>query len=133
MGKEPVGVGNVFSLIYDETLLSFALGCAITSILFLLIDYGYFVAQGQRKSFLDITYRGNNIFLIIVTWFSGAFVVGYFATFISIFEASKQSLVALGILWPVALSKIIAGAKGHLGAEELEEPVEEEEEEENEI
>ena len=53
--------------------------------------------------------------------------MGYFATFISIFEASKQSIVALGILWPLALSKIIAGAKGHLGAELTEEPIEEEE------
>lgn len=128
MEQVPSDENNVFSLIYDETLLSFALGCAITSVLFLIIDYAYFVAQGRRKSLLDITYRGNNFLLILGTWFAGAFVVGYFATFISIFETSKQSLVALGILWPLALSKIIAGAKGHLGAEELEEPSGEEEE-----
>lgn len=119
---------NMLSMIYDETLISFALGCAITSVLFLLVDYAYFVAQGRRKSFLEITYRGNNFLLILVTWFGGAFVVGYFATFISLFEASKQSLVALGILWPLALSRIIAGARGHLGVEELEELNEEEEE-----
>jgi len=65
--------------------------------------------------------------LIFITWFLGAFVVGYFATFISIFETSRQSIVAIGILWPIALSKIIAGARGHLGSEELEEPIEEEE------
>ena len=128
MGDNPSENNSMFSLIYDETLVSFALGCAITSVLFLIVDYAYFVAQGRRKSLLDITYRGNNFFLILITWFGGAFVVGYFATFISIFETSKQSLVALGILWPLAMSKIIAGAKGHLGAEDIEEPVGEDEE-----
>lgn len=123
----PSNEGNIFSLIYDETLIAFALGCAITSVAFLIIDYAYFFVQDRRKSLLDITYRKTNFFLILITWFSGAFVVGYFATFISIFETSRQSLVALGVLWPFALSKIIAGAKGHIGGEELEEPTEEDE------
>ncbi len=121
MGEESSVQSNVFLLVYDETLIAFAFGCAVTSVAFLIVDYAYFVAQGQRKSLLDITYRGNNFLLILFTWFSGAFVVGYFATLISIFETSTQSMVALGILWPVAFSKIIEGAKGHLGVEEIEE------------
>lgn len=120
MGNSSNNQNNIFSLIYDETLISFATACAVTSVLFLIIDYAYFVAQGRRKSLLDITYRGNNLLLILVTWFFGAFVVGYFATFISLFETSKQSVVALGILWPLAMDKIIAGAKAQIGKEEIE-------------
>lgn len=127
MGDTPDESNDIFSLIYVEELIPFALGCAIASILFLIVDYAYFMAQGKRKSLLDITYRGNNILFILVTWFGGAFVIGYFATFISIFETSKQSLVALGILWPIAMSKIIASSKAYIGPEDSEPQVEEDE------
>lgn len=92
-----------------------------------MVDYAFFVAQGKRKSMLDITYRGNNILLILITWFCGAFVIGYFATFISIFEESKQSAVTIGIIWPLVMKTIIAGAKADLGAADIEAPVEEDE------
>nr|VFK13811.1 MAG: hypothetical protein BECKLPF1236B_GA0070989_105215 [Candidatus Kentron sp. LPFa] len=123
----------MLSLIYDETLIPFAFGCAITSVLFLIVDYAYFMAQGQ-KSLLNIIYRGRNFLLILTTWFLGAFVVGYFAAYIEMFdETSKLSLVVVGILWPVVLTKMITNAEGHLGAKdtgdkEPEEPVHGEEE-----
>ncbi len=116
------------SLIYDEKLLPFALGAAIVSILFLVVDYLYFSSQENKESMLGITYRGNNIWLILVTWFGGGFVVAYFATLIEIFDNSKQSMFALGLLWPFGFTKLVAGAKAHLlGGDEAEEPLIEEE------
>lgn len=116
------------SIIYDENILPFALGAAIVSILFLVVDYLYFSSQENNESMLGITYRGNNILLIIVTWFGGGFVVAYFATFIEIFDSSKQSMFALGLLWPYGFTKLVAGAKAHLLArDEAEEPLIEEE------
>nr|VFK27905.1 MAG: hypothetical protein BECKMB1821G_GA0114241_103129 [Candidatus Kentron sp. MB]VFK31787.1 MAG: hypothetical protein BECKMB1821I_GA0114274_10276 [Candidatus Kentron sp. MB]VFK75563.1 MAG: hypothetical protein BECKMB1821H_GA0114242_10266 [Candidatus Kentron sp. MB] len=109
----------MLSLIIDETLFEFAFGCAIASVAFLVVDYAYFVAQGGKESLLNIKYLGNNFLFIVITWFLGAFVVGYFAVYVGMFhEESRLSVVTVGILWPIVLSKMIAGARGHLDAEE---------------
>lgn len=111
----------LFSLIYDKQFMPFAFGCAITSILFLMVDYAYYHAEGKLESLLGITYRGNHILILGATWFIGALIVGYFSVFIGLMNMSNQSMFTLGILWPVALSKMITSAKGQLAAQDEEE------------
>lgn len=117
------------SLIYDASLVPFAIGCGIASVAFMVVDYALFLTNNVNESLLKIRYQKNNFLFLLITWFCGAFVVGYFATYIAIFNTSKQSLVTLGVLWPLALKRIIDNAGTHLGSnDDAEEIIEEDEE-----
>ena len=109
---------HLCSMIYDEKLIPFAVGAAITSLLVLFVDYLFFYCHKNRESLLGITYRGNNFFVIALTWFGGGLVVPYLCALFEIFDSSKQAMISLGILWPVAFTKLIEGSKSFLSYED---------------
>jgi len=103
------------SMIYNESLVPFAIGAGLTSLFVLLIDYLYFYVHQNKESILGITYRGNNIIVIALTWFGGGLLIPYLCALFEIFDNSKQAMIALGILWPVAFTKLVDSSKGTLG------------------
>ncbi|MFT7680660.1 MAG: hypothetical protein ACI935_000091 [Moritella dasanensis] len=104
-----------YSMIYDEGLVPFAIGSAVTSLLVLFVDYLYFYVHQNKESILGITYRGNNILIIAVTWFGGGFIVPYLCVMFEIFGNSTQAMISLGILWPIAFTKLVDSSKATLG------------------
>lgn len=117
-----------YSMIFDESLVPFAIGAAVTSFLVLTIDYLYFYVHQNKESILGITYRGNNILVIVLTWFGGGLVIPYLCALFEIFDNSKQAMISLGILWPYAFTRLIEGSKSHLGyGDDAEEELPEEE------
>ncbi|MCK4507270.1 MAG: hypothetical protein KAU27_01935 [Desulfuromonadales bacterium] len=127
MEDEKPSLCNVlFSMVYDSTLLPYAVGAAVVSFLFLVVDYLYFKSQVNNESIMGITYKGNNFFLILLSWVGGAAVVSYFGALAKVLTPSPTSMLSIGLLWPATFNKFMSGPKEQ-GADVEESVVEEEE------
>ena len=113
-----------YSMIYDDQILPFAFGAAITSICFILVDWLYFLVNDNEESLLGITYRPNNFFIVGLTWFVGGFLVSYFSVLFGMLNQSTQAMIAIGAVWPYGFTKLVDSSKSMVGSlEDIEEVV----------
>jgi len=87
-------------------IIEFGAGCGLMGFLVFLVDAISFKV-GHSTSLLRITYRERNGFILLVLWTAGAALVGGIGTYIGIVQFTKSAVLAVGVGWPVLLSKIV--------------------------
>jgi len=111
-------------LITQEKII-FSGACGVVSLLAFIVDFMIYKTQGTQSR-LGIVYKLANGFVLAFLWIIGASIVGYFSTMLGIFSPTPQSIITVGLSWPIIFIKIVNRSNQDAGTEE-EEPVTEDE------
>ena len=88
-------------------LVLFASYCAFFGCLVFLIDL-IACKLKNSDSLIGIVYKGNNSLVLLGLWTIGAGLMAFVGGYVEIFQLNKQTVIALGVAWPVILSRLVS-------------------------
>jgi hypothetical protein len=100
---------NTYEILLNPDTLHFGFACGMVSLLVMCADW-VSVNQLNKESVLGIPYRGLSWVKwmnLIIAWWGAAAIVGYLSVLTDILQMSKQTMLAIGLAWPVAFAKLI--------------------------
>ena len=68
------------------------------------------VTQLNKVSALNIDYKSLKMeqgLYLVLAWWGAAAIVGYLSVLTDILAMSKQTMLAVGLAWPVAFTKLL--------------------------
>jgi hypothetical protein len=102
----PVITMAPFEIDNAQQLIGFALYCGLAGAAVFVIDL-LACKISSTKSFLGIVYRSGNSLLLLSLWTVGAALAGGVGAYLGVFQLTKTSVMAVGVAWPLMLSKFV--------------------------
>lgn len=102
----------MYSLIAETQwaqLRDFSLLCGACACLVYVMDSAY-CKLTRQKSLIGIIYNQTNWVVLLVLWTFGAAILGFVGAFGEFLQPTKQTVVAIGLAWPLLLTKILKRA-----------------------
>ena len=100
---------NTYEILLNSATIHFGFACGIVSLLVMCADW-VSVTQLNKESVLGIPYKGlswSKWIKLLIAWWGAAAIVGYLSVLTDILQMSKQTMLAIGLAWPVAFAKLI--------------------------
>jgi len=100
---------NTYEILLNSETLHFGFACGIVSLLVMCADW-VSVTQLNKESALSIPYKGlswSKWIKLLIAWWGAAAIVGYLSVLTEVLQMSKQTMLAIGLAWPVAFAKLL--------------------------
>ena len=101
--------------------LVFAVGCGVMGVLMVVTDISFFLIRGE--SLLKLRHSPTNTPVLVLFWFLGSSVIGYFGQVLNIFQVSLLACATVGVTWPIIFKEILERTKRR---EDIQRPAQEE-------